>query len=128
MASNFIDSTLGHQNCLTSKSTIMKHVYTAYTRTVNHDTFYFVKKYSVFPEYPDFPKVLDSMGMHVDFYRACDIAEIYDESVINQLLDELHILPETAKVIPISGFKSLTHSLIKNTHHAILKLRLAPLN
>jgi hypothetical protein len=106
----------------------MKHVYTAYTRMVNKDTFYFVKKYSVFPEYQDFPKVLDSMGMHVDFYRACSIAEIYDEAIVNQLLNELHILPETAKVIPMSGIKSITHSLIKNTHHAILKLRLASIN
>ncbi len=106
----------------------MKHVYAAYTRMVDNNTFYFVKKYTVFPEYQNFPKVLDSMGMHVDFYRACDIAEIYDESIINKLLDDLHILPETAKVIPMSGIKSITNSFLKNTHHAILKLRLATIN
>jgi len=106
----------------------MKNVYTAYTKVINTVTFYFVKKYSVFPEYNDFPKVLDSMGMHVNFYRACNIAEVYDEAVVNQLLNELHLLPENTKVIRMSGIKSITHSLLKNTHHAILKLRLAGVN
>ena len=106
----------------------MKHVYTAYTKVVNNVTFFFVKKYSVFPECTDCPRVLDSMGMHIDFYRACKIAELEDSEIINQLLNDMHIMPDTAKVIPMSGFKSITHSLIKNTQHAILKFRIAGFN
>ena len=105
----------------------MKHVYTAHTKVVNNVTFFFVKKYTVFPEYADCPKVLDAMGMHRDFYRACNIAEIEDTEIINRLLDDLHIMPESAKVIPLSGFRSITHSLLKNTH-AILKFRIAGFN
>ena len=107
----------------------MENVYTAYTKVVNNVTFYFVKKYTIFPEYQDVPKVLNTMGMHIDFFRACDIAQIFNEAIINKLLlDELHILPDTAKMIPMNGVKAITHSLIKNTHQAILKLRLAGIN
>lgn len=106
----------------------MENIYLAYTKVINDATFYFVKKYTTFPELEDMPKVLDSMGMHRDFYRACDIAKIYEEAVINKLLDELHILPVTEKVIPMYGVKAITHSLVKNTQHAILKLRLAGIN
>ncbi len=106
----------------------MENVFTAYTKIVNNVTFYFVKKYNTFPEYPEVPKVLDSMGMHSDFYRACSIAKINDETVINQLFDELRLVPDNAKVIRMSGLKSITHTLLKNTHHALLKLRLAGIN
>jgi len=106
----------------------MEVIYTAYSRVVNNVTVYFVKKYTAFPEYQDAPKVLDEMGMHKDFFRACDIARIYDESVINKLLDDLNILPDTGKVISMNSMKALTHTLIKNTHQAILKLRLAGIN
>ncbi len=106
----------------------MENIYTAYTRTINDVNFYFVKKYTSFPEYEGMPKVLDSLGMHINFYRACDIAKIYDEEIISRLLDELHILPETAKVVPMKKVNSMTHTLIKNTQQVILKLRLAGIN
>ena len=109
----------------------MEIIYTAYTREVNSQIFYFVKKFTFFPEYENAPKVLDSYGMHKDFFRACDIAKIYDEAIINNLLNQLHILPESAKVIPMQNEKSkssITHSLLKNTHQALLKLRLAGIN
>ncbi len=106
----------------------MENIYTAYSRVVNDVNFYFVKKYTIFSEFEGAPKVLESFGMHKDFYRACDIAKIYDEAIVNQLLDELHIIPQTAKLVPMNGVRAMTHSLIKNTHQVILKLRLAGIN
>lgn len=106
----------------------MESIYRAYTKEINGTKFYFVKRYSTFPEYEDFPEVLDTMGMHTDFYKACDIAKIYDEIVIAGLMKELHIIPESARIIHMNGVKAMTHSLIKNTHQAILKLRLASIN
>jgi hypothetical protein len=106
----------------------MENVYSAYTKVINDVTFYFVKKYASFPEYKDLPQVLETMGMHTDFYRACDIAQVYDEVIINQLLDDLHILPESARVITMGPKKSITHTLLKNTHHVISKFRLAGIN
>lgn len=106
----------------------MKLFYTAYTKEINNVSFYFVKKYIEFPECENSPRVLESMGMHRDFYRACKIASIYDETVIEQLLSQLHIMPKNAKVIPMTGIRSMTHSLIKNTQHAILRFRIAGFN
>ena len=108
----------------------METIFSAYTKEINNQTFYFVKKFNSFPEYDDVPKVLVAYGMHTDFYHACDIAKIYDEAVINNLLDELHILPASAKIIPLQKqkSKSLTNSIIRNTHQALLKLRLAGIN
>lgn len=108
----------------------METIFSAYTKEINNQTFYFVKKFNSFPEYEDVPKVLVTYGMHTDFYHACDIAKIYDETVINILLDHLHILPASAKIIPLQKqkTKSLANSLIKNTHEVLLKLRLAGIN
>lgn len=106
----------------------MENIYKAYLKEIDGVNFYFVKKYTAFPEFEDLPNVLDSMGMHTDFYKACDIAEVYDEVVIARLMNELHIIPETARIIHIHPVKAMTHSFIKNTQHAILKLRLASIN
>ena len=97
----------------------------AYKKEIDGISFYFVKKYSTFPDYEDFPQVLDSMGMHTDFYKACEIAEVYDESVISDLMKELHIVPDRARIIQMNNVKTFTHSFLKNTQQAILKLRWA---
>lgn len=106
----------------------MENIYKAYTKEINGKTFYFVKKFSIFPEYENSPKVLDSMGMHIDFFKACNIAKIDDDMVVSKLMNELHIIPDSARVIHMHRVKAMTHSLIKNTHQAILKLRLAAIN
>lgn len=106
----------------------MENIYKAYTKEINGKTFYFVKKFSSFPEYKNFPSVLDAMGMHTDFFKACNIAKIEDDLIINKLMNELHIIPKSAKVIHMHRMKAITHSLIKNTQHAILKLKLASIN
>lgn len=106
----------------------MENIYKAYTKEINGKTFYFVKRFSTFPEYENFPPVLDAMGMHINFFKACGIAKIDDEFIINKLMNELHIIPESARVIHLHRVKAITHSLIKNTQHAILKLKLASIN
>jgi hypothetical protein len=106
----------------------MENIYNAYTKEINGKTFYFVKKFSTFPEYPNFPNVLESMGMHTDFHKACKLAKVDDEIAIHNLMSELHIIPDSARVIHLHRVKAMTHSLIKNTQHAILKLRLASIN
>jgi hypothetical protein len=101
----------------------------AYTKEIDGVIFYFVKKYTTFPDYKDFPQVLDSMGMHTDFYKACGIAEIYEEGVISDLMKELHIIPDSARIIQMnSNAKSITHSFLKNTQQIILKLRWASIH
>jgi hypothetical protein len=72
--------------------------------------------------------VLESMGMHTDFHKACKLAKVDDEIAIHNLMSELHIIPDSARVIHLHRVKAMTHSLIKNTQHAILKLRLASIN
>ena len=106
----------------------MENSYVAYTKEINGVIFCFVKKYANFPDYEDFPRVLDSMGMHTDFYKACGIAEVYEESVVSELMKELHIVPDRARIIQMNTVKSFTHSFLKNTQQAILKLRWASLH
>lgn len=106
----------------------MKNIYNAYAKEINGKTFYFVKKFSVYPEIKDCPPVLESMGMHTNFFKACDLANIYEEKVVNQLKNDLKIVSESARVIHLQKVKSMTHSLVKNTQHVILKLRLASIN
>ena len=106
----------------------MENIYTAYIREVNGVDFYFVKKYNIFPEVTGSLKVLESFGMHSNFYRACDIAKIYDEATINKLLNGFHIRPEDTKIAPVKPVNALTHSLRKTTQQVILKLRWAGIN
>ncbi len=67
----------------------MENFYSAYVRTVNGTSFYFVKKYQIFPEYKDVPPVLENYAMHTNFKKACKIAMIYDDAIQQQLINEL---------------------------------------
>lgn len=110
------------------KTGIMENIYNAYTKEINGKIFYFVKKFTVYPEIKDCPPVLERMGMHNNFYKACHLAQISDDLTMRNLMNELHLVPESAKVIHLPKVKSMTYSLWKNTHHAILKFRLASIN
>ena len=77
----------------------MENFYTAYTRVVQNTTFYFVKKYVIFPEHKEVPGILESYGMHSDFNRACQIAKINDKEIRDNLLADLQNNPNSAKVI-----------------------------
>ncbi len=81
----------------------MENFYTAYLRTVNGDTFYFVKKYQMFPEYKNVPPILENYAMHTDFEKACKIAMIYDKVIQQQLMAELpynNVLTSVNKIQP----------------------------
>lgn len=111
----------------------MENVYKAYTKEINGKTFYFVKKFSVYSEFEGSAMLLDHMGMHPNFYKACNLAQIDDEMALSGLMNELHIIPESARVIHMSRVKipkvkSITNSFLKNTQQAILKFKLASIH
>ena len=84
----------------------MENFYTAYRKTIDGVTFYFVKKYQTFPEYKDVPSVLENYGMHTDFKKACKIAMISDKAIQQQLLDTLEIKTSQTKVIQLNRTKA----------------------
>lgn len=108
----------------------MKNEYLAYTREVNDSPHYFVKKFICLPEYSNVPLILDSMGMHTDFIKACDIAGVEEMEVINDLMKQLNLTKVSGKVVPVHLLErkesnSMLHSLYRNTQHLLAKLRLA---
>ena len=66
----------------------MEHSYTAYTKTINNTEYYFVKKYSCFPELNNVPPILHSYGMHTNFSKACKIAGVHDAETRQILYNE----------------------------------------
>ena len=105
----------------------METLYTAYIKEVNNQPLYFVKKFSSFPELENVEPVLDALGMHKNFYRACEMANIYDEEIIKNLYNQLHIVPESENVPETAKSKSVIGSLIKNTNHVLARFRIAGL-
>lgn len=69
----------------------MENFYSAYVRIVDGNSFYFVKKYQLFPELKGVPAILDTYAMHTDFEKACKIAMISDKAVQQQLINELQL-------------------------------------
>ena len=80
----------------------MENVYTSYTKTVQNTTFYFVKKFIVFPEFKEIEPFLESYGMHTDFDKACKIASIKDASIKEMLLNEIKEKESRTKVIDLN--------------------------
>ncbi|MEO7960546.1 MAG: hypothetical protein ABIR19_03305, partial [Ginsengibacter sp.] len=62
----------------------MNTFYTAYTRLLQGTSYYFVKKFSSFPDLNDVPDILENLGMHADFEEACKIAKLYDAGIKQQ--------------------------------------------
>lgn len=77
----------------------MENFYKAYTKDVQNETLYFVKKFIMFPELKDVPGVLESFGMHADFNRACEIAGINDKDIRKQLFADITDNESNAKII-----------------------------
>lgn len=69
----------------------MEHYYQAYTKTINDTIFYFVKKYASYPELQDTPAILEKFGMHKNFKKACMLAEIFDQLIIEKLYNEASV-------------------------------------
>ena len=81
----------------------MENFYTAYTKVIENKTYYFVKKFLIFPEFKDVAPVLESYGMHTDFNKACSIASIHDPKIKEQLLSEAEGTVQQAKVIDLNS-------------------------
>ncbi|MEP6595334.1 MAG: hypothetical protein ABJA71_05275 [Ginsengibacter sp.] len=84
----------------------MENFYTAYKKTIDGVTFYFVKKYQIFPEYENIPSILENYGMHTNFKKACKIAMISNKTTQQQLLDILGENDASTKVIQINRNKT----------------------
>ena len=80
----------------------MENVYTSYTKTLQNKTFYFVKKFLVIPELKEIEPILESYGMHTDFDKACEIAQITDHAVKEMLLKEITERGARTKVIDLN--------------------------
>lgn len=108
----------------------MENIYTAYTKRVNNETLYFVKRYTSFKDIEGSPLILSDYGMHSTFSKACSIARIYDERIIEQLARQVQIIPaaDSAKVIEFNPSKQEAPSFLRNTQHFLSKFRLAGLN
>lgn len=83
----------------------MKYFYTSYTKLINNQTYYFVKKYLFFPELKDVEPLLANYGMHTDFYRACAIATVFDPAIRKQLYREAQATVQQAKLIDFNAVK-----------------------
>ena len=79
----------------------METNFTCYTKKVQGNIFYFVKKFIVFPELNNISPLLEGYGMHADFDKACAIANLYDEAIKKQLLEEIETGVRQAKVIEL---------------------------
>lgn len=80
----------------------MEKMYQSYTKTIQNTTYYFVKKFMIFPELKDVPPLMESYGMHTNFDKACEIAGIDENDVKKQLLNELQgTTTHQAKVIDL---------------------------
>ncbi len=90
----------------------MENFYSAYVKTVNGDTFYFVKKYQVFPEYKDVPPILENYAMHTDFVKACKIAMIYDKVVQQQLITDIQLNNPLTEVNKLQPARARIYKLI----------------
>ena len=86
----------------------MENHYTAYTKVINDVTFYFVKKYKVFPEYKDVQPILENYGMHTNFDKACQIAMVDDKAIKEQLLNNLEQNLNSAKLIQMNRDKVIS--------------------
>ncbi|MFT3682401.1 MAG: hypothetical protein QM791_19250 [Ferruginibacter sp.] len=80
----------------------MANLYTAYTKVIQGETFFFVKKFQSFPELKDVPPFLESFGMHKDFDKACSIAGINDAKIKEQILTDMNRSIPQAKIIELA--------------------------
>jgi hypothetical protein len=78
----------------------MEYLYSSYSKLVNDEILYFVKKIMTFPEFQGVAEVVVGYGMHTNFEKACSIAGIDDIACRQQLSLELvqRNLPKLPKV------------------------------
>lgn len=79
----------------------METFYIAYTKLLDYKTYYFIKKFSAFPEFKNVSPVLIAYGMHTNFDKACSIAGVTDAAVKQQLMAQAEQNTNRAKVIEL---------------------------
>ncbi len=89
----------------------METFYTAYTKLLDYKTYYFVKKFTAFPEFKDVSPILESYGMHTNFDKACSIAGLTDAVIKEQLLQQAEENTQRAKVVELSSASFASQSV-----------------
>lgn len=77
-----------------------KFIYKSYVRVVNGRSFYFVKKYETYTDTRSVPPILVSMGMHKNFLKACELANVENEETVRAMMSELDLGVIDGKVMP----------------------------
>ena len=90
----------------------METFFTAYTKFLDFKTYYFVKKFSAFPELKDVSPVLEAYGMHTSFDKACSIAGVTSNIVKEALLKQVEENLPKAKVVELIGASSFSGKTI----------------
>ena len=93
----------------------MENYYAAYTKQIQDVTYFFVKKFTIYPDLKGVPPILESYGMHTNFDKACKIASISDPKIKQQLMDEMDKNTEIqqAKIIDLNNKDFISRSAIK---------------
>lgn len=93
----------------------MATIYTSYTKVIENKTYYFVKKFTTYPELKNVPPIMESYGMHIDFNKACSIASINDPHIRQQLLNEINVEnnAQQARVIDLNNVNFAGKSLAR---------------
>jgi hypothetical protein len=81
----------------------METFYTAYTKLLDYKKYYFIKKFSAFPELKDVSPILESYGMHTNFDKACSIAGLNDPLIKEQLLQQAEESTHQAKIVELGN-------------------------
>lgn len=92
----------------------MKTQFTAYIKVVENENFYFVKKFTSFPELKEVPDFLESFGMHKNFTEACRIAGLTDQNIMSALLTEIENeieIKNRSKVIHMNNLPSINTAI-----------------
>ena len=80
----------------------METFYKAYSKQVDDQLTYFVKRYLHFPEYSGVADILEGYGMHTDFEKACSIAGIENQKIRKQIFEDMQAAAPQAKVIDLN--------------------------
>ena len=81
----------------------METFYTAYTKLLDYKTYYFIKRYTAFPELKEVSPILEAYGMHTNFDKACSIAGVTDAVLKQQLLQQAEEKTPRAKLVELSN-------------------------
>ncbi|HUS02599.1 MAG TPA: hypothetical protein VMY77_12765 [Chitinophagaceae bacterium] len=93
----------------------MKPIYTAYAKSIDGITFYFVKSYLTLPEHKNVPPIPRTYGMHTNFEQACRIAAVNDKEIQQQLINEMEKSSASSKVLPLYPAVAEIYSLKRHT-------------